>query len=319
MTLKYAQGVGFYSDSISGTELGLNEGLPRNAVLKKKLYSELNFAERLSSLPRAALLREEGFVVYHASPIVAKGTVIGVLEIFERKRVEHDQEWFTFLETLTGQIAIGIDSLGMFEDVQRHNLELIRSHEATIEGWSKALDLRDRETEGHTQRVTKVSVLLASKMGLTENEIICVRRGALLHDIGKMGVPDHILLKPGKLTEEEWLIMKKHPVYAYQLLLPIPFLSNALEIPHFHHERWDGTGYPQNLKGEDIPPAARLFAIVDVWDALRSDRPYRAGLSWEETKRAILEEEAGHFDPKVAKYFFELMNNGDLGFRTSVS
>ncbi|NNM67372.1 MAG: HD domain-containing protein, partial [Spirochaetales bacterium] len=134
-------------------------------------------------------------------------------------------------------------------------------------------------------------------------------------DIGKMGVPDHILLKPGKLTDDEWVLMKKHPVYAYELLLPIPFLSNALDIPHYHHERWDGTGYPRQLKGESIPLAARLFAIVDVWDALRSDRPYRAGLSWEETKKTMLESEQGHFDPQVMKQFFELMKNGDAAFR----
>ncbi|NNM67635.1 MAG: PAS domain-containing protein, partial [Spirochaetales bacterium] len=193
MTLKYAQGAGFYTEGITATELHLNEGLPRYAVMTKRRHTEENFSELLAALPRARGLGEEGFAVYHASPIIAKGAVIGVLEIFERKRTEHDLEWFSFLETLTGQIAVGIDSLSLFEEVQRSNIELVRSHEATIEGWSKALDLRDKETEGHTLRVTRVSVLLATRMRLSENEVIAIRRGALLHDIGKMGVPDHIL------------------------------------------------------------------------------------------------------------------------------
>ena len=154
-----------------------------------------------------------------------------------------------------------------------NNLSL--AYDATISGWSRAMDLRDKETEGHTQRVTSLTLELARKMGISETDILHLRHGALLHDIGKMGVPDHILLKPDKLTVEEWDIMRQHPVFAYEMLYQIEYLKPSLDIPYSHHEKWDGTGYPQGIKGEEIPLSARIFAIVDVWDALTSDRPYR--------------------------------------------
>src|SRR4030095_309227 len=148
-------------------------------------------------------------------------------------------------------------------------------YDSTIEGWSRALDLRDRETEGHTIRVTEMTLKIARIAGMADAELVHLKRGALLHDIGKMGIPDAILLKPDKLETEEWVIMRRHPVYAYELLLPIEYLQPSLDIPYCHHEKWDGSGYPRGLKGEQIPLAARLFAVIDVWDALRSDRPYR--------------------------------------------
>ncbi len=177
--------------------------------------------------------------------------------------------------------------------------ELGQTYDATMEGWVHALDLRDKETEGHTQRVTQMTVQLAQAAGISGEELIHIRRGALLHDIGKLGIPDAILLKPGKLTEEEWAIMRRHPVYAYEWLSPIAYLRPALEIPYSHHEKWDGTGYPLGLKGEEIPLAARLFAIIDVWDALRSDRPYRAGWPEEKVQEYIRANSGIHFDPWV--------------------
>lgn len=184
--------------------------------------------------------------------------------------------------------------------------ELALAYDATIEGWARALDLRDRETEGHSERVTVVTTLLAQAMGIPQDDLPHLRRGALLHDIGKLGIPDAILLKPGPLTEEEWVIMRKHPVYAYQWLSAISFLQPALDIPYAHHERWDGRGYPRGLRGRHIPLAARLFSVVDVWDALRSNRPYRAAWSTERV-RAYLEEQAGkQFDPEVVKVFLSL-------------
>ena len=180
-----------------------------------------------------------------------------------------------FLETLAGQAAITIDQTQLFEDLQRANLELIIAYDATIEGWARAMDLRDKETENHTRRVTELTLTLAKALGIKDSEILHIRRGALLHDIGKMGVPDNILLKEGKLTEEEWVLMRRHPQFAYEMLQPIKYLRQALDIPYCHHEKWDGTGYPRGLKGEQIPLAARIFAVVDVWDAITSDRPYR--------------------------------------------
>jgi len=191
------------------------------------------------------------------------------------------------------------------------NTELMQAYDATIEGWSRALDLRDKETEGHCRRVTELTLRLAGRMGMDGDELTPLRRGALLHDIGKMGVPDQILLKPGPLTDDEWAVMRLHPTYAYEMLCPVDFLRPALDIPWCHHEKWDGTGYPRGLAGEQIPLAARLFAVADVWDALRSDRPYRAG--WpEERICAHLKALAGtHFDPAAVAAFLLMMGDDD--------
>lgn len=187
--------------------------------------------------------------------------------------------------------------------LQQAHEELMAAYDQSIEGWSHALDLRDRETAGHSRRVTAMTLRVARAMGLSHEALVHIRRGALLHDIGKMGVPDSVLLKPGPLTDDERLIMQRHPLYARECLASLAFLQPALDIPCCHHERCDGTGYPQGLKGEQIPLAARIFAVVDVWDALRSDRPYRAG--WPEAKiREHLRQHAGtHFDPHVVDVF----------------
>lgn len=191
--------------------------------------------------------------------------------------------------------------------LQRANEDLREAYDKTIEGWVLALDLRDRETEGHTQRVTEMAIQLARELGCTEEEILHIRRGALLHDMGKMGIPDEILQKPGPLTDDEWVIMRRHPLYAYQMLSPIHYLSQSLDIPHYHHERWDGSGYPQGLKGEAIPLFARLFAVVDVWDALSSDRPYRKRIPPEEVAAYLREESGRLFDPSIVEKFLPLI------------
>jgi putative nucleotidyltransferase with HDIG domain len=221
------------------------------------------------------MMQEENFASYFSVPLVAKGQVKGMLDIFNRTLLNPDQEWYNFLETLGGQAAIAIDNTSLLEDLHRSNMELTLAYDTTLEGWSKALDLRDKETEGHTQRVVKIALSIAQVLGIQEEELIHIQRGALLHDIGKMGIPDSILFKPGPLTDKEWEIMRRHPVYAYELLYPITHLRPALDIPYCHHERWDGTGYPRKLRGEEIPLAGRIFTVVDVWDAITSDRPYR--------------------------------------------
>lgn len=220
-------------------------------------------------------------------------------------------DWFNFFETLAGQAAIAIDSIRSFEELQISNTKLMLAYDATIEGWSKAMDLRDEETEGHTQRVTQMTIQLAKSLGLSDDQLVHLRRGALLHDMGKLGIPDRILLKPGKLTDEEWVIMRKHPQYAYDMLSPIDYLRPAMEIPYSHHEKWDGSGYPRGLKGVEIPMAARIFAVVDVWDALTSDRPYRS--AWEHTRvREYIEQNSGsHFDPQVVKAFLKQLAETD--------
>jgi len=187
--------------------------------------------------------------------------------------------------------------------------DLVEAYDATIEGWSMALELRDQETEGHTLRVADMTLKLAVAMGFRDEELVQIRRGALLHDIGKIGISDAILFKPDKLTDAEWQIMKQHPVFAYNMLSPITYLESALDIPYCHHEKWDGTGYPRGLKGEQIPIAARIFSIIDVWDALRSNRPYRK--VWPETKaREYIRSLSGsHFDPAVVDAFFKLVDS----------
>jgi putative nucleotidyltransferase with HDIG domain len=183
----------------------------------------------------------------------------------------------------------------------------VHAYDATLEGWSHALDLRDHETEGHTQRVAEMALRLARAMNVSDSELIHIRRGALLHDIGKMGVPDRILLKPGPLDDTEWGEMRRHPDYAFQMLAPIGYLRQALDIPYCHHEKWDGTGYPRRLSGTQIPLEARLFTIVDVWDALTTDRPYRNGWPREKALKYIREESGKYFDPKLVEMFLEEM------------
>jgi HD-GYP domain-containing protein (c-di-GMP phosphodiesterase class II) len=196
----------------------------------------------------------------------------------------------------------------MVSSLYDYKVDLLNAYNATLEGWSMALELRDRETEGHAQRVAEMTLLLASALGLDENQLIHVWRGALLHDIGKMGVPDSILLKQGRLTPEEWEIMRQHPVYAYEMLWPIVYLRPALDIPYAHHERWDGSGYPRGLCGEEIPLPARIFAVVDVWDAMSSDRPYRSALPRQEVCQYIWEGAGVHFDPLVVETFFKIVS-----------
>ena len=193
------------------------------------------------------------------------------------------------------------------EALQIAHQNLQDAYDRTIEGWVKALDLRDRETEGHTQRVTGTTVKVARALGLPESEIIHVKRGALLHDIGKIAIPDEITKKNGPLNEREWSIMRKHPEYAYEMISPIAYLKPALDIPYCHHERWDGSGYPRGLKGEEIPLTARMFAIIDVWDALTSERPYRKPNTHEATV-TFLKKEAGRlFDPRLVELFLNVL------------
>ena len=306
--LSFACGRGFRTARIAQSSLRLGEGIAGRAALERRTIHISDLPATDEPFMRSRLVEHEGFISYAVVPLVAKGQIKGVLEVFHRSALDPDAEWRDYFETLAGQAAIAIDGAVMFEQLQRANDELTVAYDATIEGWSRALDLRDRETEGHTQRVTEMSVRLGRHMGLSEADLVHLRRGALLHDIGKMGVPDSILLKPGPLTEEEWRIMRLHPEYAFEWLSPIPFLRPALDVPYAHHERWDGSGYPRGLKGDAIPLAARIFTAVDIWDALSSDRPYRRGWPSEEV-RAHLQSLAGvHLDAAVVEVFLQLLD-----------
>lgn len=306
-TLDFVTGKGFHTPALQHTHLRLGEGNAGKAARTREFISISDLSETKNGLSHSPHLPEEGFVSYFAMPLTAKGTVQGVLEIFHRQPFEPDEEWLDFLEALAGQAAIAIDNSILFDELNRSNSDLLQAYDKTLEGWARALELRDIETEGHSQRVAELAVRLARHVGMTGPELVHVRRGALLHDIGKMGIPDAILHKPGKLDEAEWEIMRKHPSYAYEMLYPIGYLRPCLDIPHCHHEKWDGSGYPRALKGEEIPLSARVFAVVDVWDALHSDRPYRAAWSDEESVEYLHQQKGQHFDPSLIDAFLGLL------------
>lgn len=307
LMLEFGARKGFWTRSIESDLLAVGEGLPGRAILQREITHVEDLQRLNEPLRRGFLLTDEKFVSYYGVPLVAKGKVKGVLEIFNRSPLRQDSEWLQFLEALAGQTAIAIDSSSTFQELQRSKLELELAYDATIEGWSHALDLRDRETEGHTLRVTDMALKLARLMGMGEEELIQLRRGGLLHDIGKMGIPDSVLLKQGRLTDEEWAVMRTHPQLAHDMLAPIAYLRPALDVPYCHHERWDGEGYPRGLKGDEIPLAARIFSVVDVWDALRNDRPYRPGRSEEDVLKYIHDEGGKQFDPAVTEAFLNLI------------
>ncbi len=304
-TLDYAAGIGFRTRRIEQSNVKLGDGCAGRAAQEYRTVSFQDIGQMDGAFIRSSLLACEEFVLQYATPLMVKGHVKGVLELFHRKVFEPEMEWLDYYETLATQAAIAIENASLLENLQRSNAELMLAYDATIEGWSRALDLRDKETEGHTQRVAQMALALAEKIGMSEVEKQHLWRGALLHDIGKMGVPDSILHKPGPLSEAEKEIMRQHPIFAYQMLSPIIYLKPALDIPYCHHEKWDGNGYPRGLKGEDIPLPARLFAVVDVFDALTSDRPYRKAWTREKVYRHIEEQTGKHFDPQIVKIFLE--------------
>jgi HD-GYP domain-containing protein (c-di-GMP phosphodiesterase class II) len=307
LIMQYVAGIGFFTAEITRTSLPVGKGSAGTAALERRMIYVPDLKADDPGLTKSGLVAGERFVSYLAVPLIAKGEVKGVLEIFHRRLLDLDEERMSFLEMLAGQAALAIDNALLFESIEKANVELIMAYDATIEGWSQALELRDQETQGHSARVLDLTLRLAALMKLSDKDLQDIRRGVLLHDIGKMGIPDAILHKPGTLTDEEWVIMRKHPQYAYDMLAPIAYLRNSLEIPYAHHEKWDGTGYPRGLKGETIPLAARIFAVVDVYDALTSNRPYREAWPKEKTMAYIQDESEKHFDPNVVEIFLKFM------------
>lgn len=261
---------------------------------------------RTSPTPRAEALLGTGLRGCHVVPLIARDQLLGTLELFYGEGENKSAEWLDDADTLAAQAAVAVDGVRLQQSLIQANTDLTAAYDATIDGWSRALDLRDRETEGHSRRVTELSLRLAREFGMAGEALAHMRRGALLHDIGKMGVPDAILQKPGELDAEEWDVMRRHPTLARDLLQPIEYLRPALDIPYCHHERWDGTGYPQGLKRTDIPLAARVFAVADVYDALTSDRPYRPAWHHDRSIAYIMEQAAKHFDPTVVDVFIGL-------------
>lgn len=302
--LEFGSQIGYKNLEIEKLQLRKGESLSGQIAESKTTLHISRLSDKNAYLLLTAT-RKEGFEDFIGVPLMVESKLIGVLELFSRTQIQPDDDWLRFLDILSGQAAIVIDHVQLVNELQVANQELLRAYDATIEGWSQAMDLRDKETEGHTQRVTALTLLLSIELGLTGVELLQVRRGALLHDIGKLGVPDSILHKPGPLTEEEWVVMKQHPLYAKHMLENIEYLIPAMDIPYCHHEHWDGSGYPRGLKGEEIPLPARVFAIIDVWDALTSERPYRPAWSKEKTLQYIKDQSEVYFDPKILKVFIQ--------------
>ena len=306
---RFSAGRGFHTDDIERANVRLGTSFAGRAALERRIVLIRGQLSAQSDRDFTKMYEKEGFFAYAGVPLIAKGEIKGVLEVYHRLLHSPEPEWLNLLDTLAGQAAIAIDNAQLFNDLQKSNFDLTMAYDATIAGWSRAMDLRDKETEGHTQRVTDLTLKLARAMNISESQLMHIRRGALLHDIGKMGVPDNILLKTDELTDEEWEKMRKHTDFAYEMLSSIRYLQPALDIPYCHHEKWDGTGYPRGLKGQEIPIAARIFAVADVWDAITSDRPYRKSWSREEALRHIHEQSGKYFDPQVVEAFLGLITS----------
>jgi len=229
--------------------------------------------------------------------------VKGVLELYFRKRFDANLEWGNFVETLARQAAVAIDDAHLFEQLQRSYADLAVAYDNTIEGWARLLEIRKFEPDGHSHYVTGLVIEMARRMGVPESELAHVYRGALLHDIGKLAIPDKILLKPAPLTDEERELVRTHVTFAHDLMFSIEYLRPAADIPYTHHEKWDGSGYPRGLKGGQIPLAARIFSVVDVWDTLKRDLPHRSALGEAEARTFIRTRAGQDFDPQVVDMF----------------
>jgi putative nucleotidyltransferase with HDIG domain len=275
---------------------------------KKPVY--LPDARKVTLTPAEQVaVKERKLISLLYYPLLIRNDVIGVFIVGTSTRVRSFKEnELDLCAALSSQSALAISNAKLYKQAQQAIVDITKAYNATLEGWSRVLDMRDHVTDKHTHRVADLTVALARKMGIPESELGDIRRGALLHDIGKMGIPDAILQKPDALTQDEWATMQTHPELAYKFLSHINYLALALDIPYCHHEKWDGTGYPRKLKGEEIPVAARIFAVVDVFDALTSDRPYRKAWKKKDALAYIQEQSGKHFYPDAVNAFLEMVD-----------
>ncbi len=306
--LELAASMGFKTRLVSKISIPFGVSYSGKCALERKTIYIPEVQREINDPILEEMLNKESILSLCAIPLIARGQLNGVLELFYREKTDLDREDMDFLEALGSQAAVAIENATLFQESIRSNMELNNAFDATLEGWARALELREYESEGHTQRVCEYTLAMAKALNIDGSPVINIRRGALLHDIGMMGVHDQILLKSEPLTDEEWVLIKKHPVYAFELLASISYLRDVLDIPYCHHEKWDGTGYPRGLKGEQIPLSARLFALIDVWDALSSDRPYRKAWDEEKIKSYIIQQSGLHFDPSMVEKFLMVIN-----------
>jgi HD-GYP domain-containing protein (c-di-GMP phosphodiesterase class II)/putative methionine-R-sulfoxide reductase with GAF domain len=311
--LEFAAGRGFRGTGIRRVSLRIGEDAAGKAALDRMLVGISRIGAAPVRISHSERIEGEGFVSVYAVPLIARGKIKGVMELYFRNQFVADMEWQNFVETLARQAAVAIDDAHLFERLQQSYTELTVAYDTTIEGWARLLELRKFEPTGHTQHVSVMVVELARRLGVPDRELKHIYRGAILHDIGKLAIPEHILLKPGALTEEEVAIIRTHPVIARGLLKSIDYLRPAAVIPYAHHERWDGSGYPNGLIGEQIPFAARVFSVVDVWDALTRNQPYRPAWSEVEATSFVRSRAGSDFDPLVVDAFLALIQDGRNG------
>ncbi|MFH2039466.1 MAG: HD domain-containing phosphohydrolase [Chloroflexota bacterium] len=306
--LNYIYGHGFRNSGVRETNLDLMGSLAGQVVKARK---KIEFAEikggNAASLP--ANLASEEFISYIGVPLIAKSKVNGVLEVFERVNNKHDRDWYDYLEAFAHQASIAIDNSGLFENLQRLNIEMASEYDTTIGAWAQTLEIRDPSYTGHSRRVMEISVKIATALGIRGEKLLHLRHGIMMHDIGMLGIPEGILLKPGKLTASEWDLVRQHPRIAYDLLSQISNWHKSLDIPYSHHEKWDGSGYPQGLRNDVIPLGARICAVADVYDTLQMERPFRT--AWKKAQAAdyIRTGAGSHFDPEVVRIFFALIKD----------
>ena len=296
-----------FPDELRLAHLGDHPHLKQSVTTETPVYIEDARQAPLSPAEKVVVdARQLVSILYF--PLLLKKKAIGAFIIGTTgKPHQFTSKEIDLCSILSSQVSLAVSNARLYEEAQQAISDITQAYDATLEGWSLALEMRDHDTDKHTRRVSDLTVALARRMGIAESDLDNVRRGALLHDIGKMGIPDAILKKPDVLSESEWEIMKTHPELAYQFLSKIDYLASAIDIPLCHHEKWDGTGYPRFLKGEDIPITARIFAVVDVFDALTSDRPYRKAWEIEEALLYIKDQSGKHFDPEAVKEFLAML------------
>jgi response regulator RpfG family c-di-GMP phosphodiesterase len=307
-TLDYAYGLGFRGSGVRNLHLRLREGPAGQAILGHTMI-QLSDLQGVNAGKLPAVFNGEDFVSYIGVPLQAKSKVNGVLEIYDRTEIYRDQEWFDFLEAFTHQASIAIDNARLFDELEHSNMQISLAYDTTMEAWARTLEIRDKTSSGHARRVTDLSLKMASILGLDPEYVSSIRHGALLHDIGMLAVPETILYKPTTLSPEEWEVIRQHPIIAFNLLSIISDRRQVIDIPYSHHERWDGSGYPQGLKHETIPLAARICAVTDVYDTLLMERAFRP--AWDKA-RAIQYISAGagsQFDPEVVRVFLTMLRD----------
>ena len=303
--LQYYAEEGFNVNNFQGFSTYMGEGLAGKAAIERKLI--ISRQVKFNPMNHPAYLDNWEFETVYDMPLIAKGELKGILELYSNNQPIEEPDWHNYLATLATQAALAIDNTRLFNDMQRINTELYLAYDITLEGLVKILELRDLESRQHSERTTDMTMAFIKEFNFREAQLQHIRRGALLHDIGKMGIPDQILNKPGPLTEKEWDVIRQHPIIAYELISKIPFLRPAIAIPYCHHERWDGSGYPRGLENDQIPLEARIFSVIDVWDALTHDCVFRKAWTPNDALRYIEENAGSQFDPHVAELFLRFI------------